>query len=313
MRKFLKKLKTTDLSSSAKNKKQPQFPFLSLPAEIRNRIYFFLFDCSTGIHLVHHEDKIFHIRCQQASPPPLLEPDISPCCCGEVVSQARRSLQYFGTAPNPTPRHGDIFVSTPSSNGKQPLSPLPTSILYTSHQISTEALSILYSSLRFFQTDNLKTWILFANSIPQSHLSLIKSLRATYIGLPCLTMAPVRPPSPSNTDPPSTALTGYPAYERYTTSPAEYLEFWEVVRTRMPGLRELGFVMDYDGQFLARGKGAEWVRPVKEVRGLSRVRVAVWDRIRGEDGKGEGVERARREEGELNGWLREWVCRSGEE
>lgn len=81
----------------------------------------------------------------------------------------------------------------------------------------------------------------------------------------------------------------------------------------MPGLRDLGFVMDYDGQFLSRGKEVTWAKPIKEVRGLSRVRVAVWDRIRTEDGKGEDVEGARRKEEIMNEWLREWVCQGREE
>lgn len=126
-------------------------------------------------------------------------------------------------------------------------------------------------------------------------------------------MAPVRPPDPDSTDPPSTALTGYPAYERYTISPTEYAEFWDLVSSaRMSGLRELGFVMDYDGQFLARGKGAEWVKPVTKVRGLKRVGVRVWDWIRAENGKGEDVEGARREENELNEWLEGVVCQGRE-
>lgn len=80
----------------------------------------------------------------------------------------------------------------------------------------------------------------------------------------------------------------------------------------MPGLRELGFVMDYEGQFLSRGKGVAWAMPITELRGVRWLRVGVWDRIRAEDGTGEDVEGARRKEEVMNEWLRGWVCQGRE-
>ncbi|KAK2767696.1 hypothetical protein FQN54_003854 [Arachnomyces sp. PD_36] len=306
MRKFLKKLKSSDFtSSSLKKKKQSIFPFLSLPAEIRNRIYYYLFDCGAGYHLIHHSDKIYCIRCREWD-----QPDMTLGCCREVISKARRIVAVFGSA---IPQYGDIQIPvTPDSIHKFPLKPLPTSILYTCRQISNEALTILYSAPRFFQTDDLKTWVDFAESIPQSHLSLIRTLKASFLGLPCLTMAPVYPPIAGEPYVPSEGLTGYAAYERYTVDD-RYAKFWEVVRDKMPGLRELVFMMDYEGQFLDRRTEAEWVQEIVGVRGLRRFRVFVSDRIRGREGKGEDVERGGREERVLNEWLEGLVCKGRKE
>ncbi|PGH10522.1 hypothetical protein AJ79_05450 [Helicocarpus griseus UAMH5409] len=281
------------------NDSQPPFPFLSLPPEIRNQIYFALFNCDRAVHLFHAKDKLHLIRCRQPTPA------LDDSCCPHT-SLAHHCIQnlnkIFAELPpehqqHDSPRKPNNIINNAKKTSWSTPSHLPTDILYTNKQLYNEASAVLYSDL-YFEAAELKTWLLFAHMVSARHLALVKRLRSTWVGLPCLTMAPVRPGG-----------AGYAAYEQYTLWDEPYEEFWEIVRCRMDGLVELGFCMNYEGQYLDRSTGARWLEPLLRVRGLKWVEVWVRDRIGGEDGRGgEDAEGARREGEAFGVFLRGVMC-----
>ncbi|OAT06583.1 hypothetical protein BDBG_02770 [Blastomyces gilchristii SLH14081] len=104
-------------------------------------------------------------------------------------------------------------------------------------------------------------------------------------------------------------VAGYASYEQYTLWDEPWGEFWEIVRSKMDGLVELGFCMNYEGQYLDRWTGAKWLKPLLTVRGLRRLEVWVQDRIGGEDGRGGEDEVGAKREGEtLVEFLGEIMC-----
>ncbi|ODH48018.1 hypothetical protein GX48_05865 [Paracoccidioides brasiliensis] len=280
-------------TNSGSNNQSP-FPFLSLPPEIRNQIYYTLFNCDLAIHLFHLKDKLYLVRCSQSTP------HVDHACCqhSALVDRRLQELSYtyaqalqYGNTNKPIAGTPQFFLTR-----------LPTAILYTNKQLYNEASAMLYSEMSF-EAAELTTWLLFARMVSARHLALVKRLRSTWVGLPCLTMAPVRPGG-----------AGYAEYEQYTLWDEPYEEFWELVKEKMEGLVELGFCMNYEGQYLDRSTGAKWLKPLLEVRRLNKVEVWVRDRIGGEDGKGgENVVAAKREGEVLMQYLRGIMCQGRKE
>nr|KMM68436.1 hypothetical protein CPAG_04763 [Coccidioides posadasii RMSCC 3488] len=219
-----------------------RFPLLSLPPEIREEVYRFYFG-PEAIHLASDQGRITSYRCKQTDPSP-----VSDCCTRPYC------IAYFQTA-----------ASENDGNSR-----VNTALLYTCRQIYREASAMLYRSV-IFQTNAMVTWVLFAGMISPGHLAMVKGLRACWIALPCLTMAPIPPNDPR-----------YPEYEHYTVfMDGHFREFWEILGSRMSGLQDLGFVMDYTGQFLSRAVTAEWHRQLTKVTGLKRLDLQIWDTFGG--------------------------------
>ncbi|KLJ11855.1 hypothetical protein EMPG_13002 [Blastomyces silverae] len=302
MRKFIESFPSCKLSISIKRQKhhsiihdgrkindQLPFPFLSLPPEIRNQIYYALFNCDLAIHLFHIRETLYLLRCRQQAP------HLDDACCAHSSRVDQCIQAVSNTFPEPLQRDSThkAITNTPRSI----LTHLPTAILYTNKQLYNEAAAVLYGELTF-EASGLKTWLLFARMVSPRHLALVKRLQSTWVGLPCLTMAPVRP-----------GAAGYASYEQYTLWDEPWDEFWEIVRSKMDGLVELGFCMNYEGQYLDRSTGAKWLRPLLTVRGLRRLEVWVRDRVGGEDGRGgEDEVGAKREREALVEFLREIMC-----
>lgn len=269
-----------------KTNDQLPFPFFSLPPEIRNQIYYALFSCDLAIHLFHVRENLYLLRCRQ--PTPQLD---DTCCPHSSLADQALSKTFAETLQR---------ANTQTSITKTPrsiLAHLATAILYTNKQLYNEAAAVLYGELTF-EAAELKTWLLFSRMVSPLHLALVKRLRSTWVGLPCLTMAPVRP-----------GAAGYASYEQYTLWDEPYEEFWEIVRSRMDGLVELGFCMNYEGQYLDRSTGAKWLELLLAVRGLRGLDVWVRDRIGGEDGRGGEDELGAKKEGEaLVEFLRGVMC-----
>lgn len=301
MRKFFESLHSHKLLTSKKRQKpsidhdncpindHSSFPFFSLPPEIRNQIYFALFSCDQAIHLFHVKETLYLLRCRQSTP------HLDGTCCPHLsladgaIPFIRDSLAKISHCDNTCKSR----IKTPHST----LAHLPTSILYANKQLYNEAAAVLYSELSF-EASELKTWILFARMVSPHHLALIKRLWSTWIGLPCLTMAPVRP-----------GATGYASYEQYTLWDEPWDEFWVIVNSRMDGLVELGFCMNYDAQYLDRSTGAKWLEPMLTVRGLRNLDVWVRDRIGGQSNRrGEDEPGAKREGEALVQFLKGIMC-----
>ncbi|QSS50003.1 hypothetical protein I7I53_10544 [Histoplasma capsulatum var. duboisii H88] len=301
MRKFFESLHPHKLLTSKKRQKrsidhdscpingQSSFPFFSLPPEIRNQIYFALFSCDQAIHLFHVKENLYLLRCRQSTP------HLDGTCCPHLsladgaIPSIRESLAKIS--------HCDDTCKSRIKTPHSALAHLPTSILYANKQLYNEAAAVLYSELSF-EASELKTWILFARMVSPHHLALVKRLWSTWIGLPCLTMAPVRP-----------GATGYASYEQYTLWDEPWDEFWAIVSSRMDGLVELGFCMNYDAQYLDRSTEAKWLEPMLTVRGLRNLDVWVRDRIGGQSNRrGEDEPGAKREGEALVQFLKGIMC-----
>ncbi|OAX84108.1 hypothetical protein ACJ72_01520 [Emergomyces africanus] len=272
-----------------KTVEQPTFPFFSLPPEIRNQIYYALFNCDLAVHLFQVRERLYLLRCRQQTP------HLDDTCCPHT-SLADHCVQALSKTFTETLQR----VNTHKPITKPPwpiLAHLPTDILYSNKQLYNEAAAVLYGELTF-EAAELKTWLLFSRTVSPRHLALVKRLKSTWVGLPCLTMAPVRP-----------GAAGYASYEQYTLWDEPYEEFWEIVRSRMGGLVMLGFCMNYEGQYLDRSTGAKWLEPLLAVRGLRGLEVWVRDRIGGEDGRGGEDEVGAKRDGEvLVRFLRSIMC-----
>ncbi|KAK2808013.1 hypothetical protein FQN50_005095 [Emmonsiellopsis sp. PD_5] len=301
MLKFLKNIKRKK-QNSVNNGQSPlaippsPFPFLSLPPEIRNQIYFNLFECNKAVHLFQIKERIFLARCDQSTP----HHDES--CCYHSTRDTRAALGFVPADQKGTNIPKSQILNRVTGCGRSVYS-IDTAILYTNKQLSTEAAAVLYSSLSF-EAAELKTWVLVANMISPLHLAMVKRLHTTWAGLPCLTMPPV---------PPGGA--GYADYEQYTLWDDPWEDFWEIVTRRMAGLVELGFCMDYEGMYLSRAVDAKWLTPLMGVRGLKKLDVWVWDRLleeRQTGGKRKGDEKMHAEIVALNEFLRGVVCQERE-
>ncbi|PGH03647.1 hypothetical protein GX51_03911 [Blastomyces parvus] len=302
MRKFIESFPSRKLSISIKRQKHPSishddrkinvqlpFRFLCLPPEIRNQIYYALFNCDLAIHLFHVRETLYFLRCRQQTP------HLDDACCAHS-SRVDRCIQALSNTFS-EPFQRDSTHKGLANTARSILSHLPTAILYANKQLYSEAAAVLYGELAF-EASELKTWLLFARMVSPRHLALVKRLRSTWVGLPCLTMAPVRPGG-----------AGYASYEQYTLWDEPWDEFWEIVRSKMDNLVELGFCMNYEGQYLDRSIEAKWLKPMLTVRGLRRLEVWVRDRIGGEDGRGGEDEDGAKREGEaLVKFLREIMC-----
>ncbi|KAK2771069.1 hypothetical protein FQN53_005226 [Emmonsiellopsis sp. PD_33] len=294
MLKFLKNIQRKK-QNSVNNGQSPRpspFPFLSLPPEIRNQIYFNLFQCNQAVHLFQFRERIFLARCDQSTP----HHDES--CCYHSTRDTCAALGFVPEDQKGTDIPKSQILNLVTGCGRSVHS-IDTAILYTNKQLSTEAAAVLYSSLSF-EAAELKTWVLVANMISPLHLAMIKRLHSTWAGLACLTMPPV---------PPGGA--GYDDYEQYTLWDDQWEDFWEIVTKRMVGLVELGFFMDYQGMYLSRAPDAKWLTPLMRVRGLKKLNVWVWDRLLEETRTGD-KEETQAETVALNEFLRGVVCQERE-
>ncbi|EEP82164.1 predicted protein [Uncinocarpus reesii 1704] len=248
----------------------PPFPFLSLPAEIRDLIYRWVFG-PQAIHLASDRGRVISFRCSQTDPSPT-----SDCCT--------RPFAYSHLAAE--------------TRGERAQSPINTALFYVCRQVYHEASAVLFESVAF-QTNSMVTWVLFAGSVPPHHLARVRKLRACWIALPCLTMAPVPPDDPR-----------YAEYEHYTVfMDGHFQEFWDIVGSQMTGLRDLGFVMDYLGQYLSRATTAEWHRQLIKVTGLQNFNLGVWDTFGGAPGlAGKNEAKAKREMEILLQYLSKQMC-----
>jgi hypothetical protein len=134
-----------------------------------------------------------------------------------------------------------------------------------------------------FRVEQLEALVHFARIVPTRNLASIRHLEACWYGLACLTQRPVPPSHPE-----------YPRYEAYTVfSDDAYRDFWRIVARDMPGLTDLDFVMDFQGQYLSRAVDAKWHRPLQDVRGLKRLKVYVWDKVTGTEQAEEDIDKLR--------------------
>ncbi|KAL2366979.1 hypothetical protein RJZ56_000066 [Blastomyces dermatitidis] len=241
------------------------------------------------LHLFHVKETLYLLRCRRQTS------YLDGACCAHSsrVDLCIQALSNTFSEPLQRDSRNKIITNTPRSI----LAHLPTAILYTNKQLYNEAAAVLYGELTF-EASELKTCLLFACMVSTRNLPLVKRLRSTWVGLSCLTMAPVR-----------RGVAGYASYEQYTLWDEPWGEFWEIVRSKMDGLVELGFCMNYEGQYLDRSTGAKWLKPLLTVRGLRRLEVWVQDRIGGEDGRGGEDEVGAKREGEtLVEFLGEIMC-----
>ena len=285
--------------------------FLSVPAEIRHEIYRQLFG-SEGVHLRRKGNHVTHSRCTRTDP----IPGWGICC--DANNDSLVTVGFWGVdldlererdshnpsrisklttdllrrIPSRRLRDKHINRNTDGSLAEQERHPdslsarIPrvctTSILLVNRQISSEALSTLYSSLTF-HVDSLETFFRFAILISPEALTSIRRLRASWTALACLTQAPVPPNHPD-----------YPQYEYYTAqSDDSYRAFWRILARNMHGLLDLSFVMDYSGQYLSRELDAAWHLPLRKVRGLHRFDLQIWDKMAGTEDVEEDMEALR--------------------
>ena len=227
-----------------KNNNAP-FPFLQLPREIRDQIYLYVFGNQAVQIIPHGDSKLTYSRCSWINPP-----------------AASRYLPWSAsTFPDPW----KVWDSPESHD--QGSEKLQTSTLYACRQTYNESSQVLYSAI-CFQADEVQTWLRFACSINSKHLAMVKSLRTCWVALACLTEAPVPPEQKKR----------YAKYENYTTlSDGGFQEFWSLPATKMTGLVDLGFVMEYTGHYLSRSTSAMWVDELLKVKGLGKFELEIWD------------------------------------
>lgn len=248
MKSFLVKLRKNTSRRKKNSKNNAPFPLLQLPREIRDLIYLYTFG-NQGVQIIPCGDsKLTYTRCQWATPP--------------------EASSYFPLNGGPFPDPWMVQDGLNNQDKKSDRAKLGISILYACRQTYNEASEVLYSTI-CFQADEVPTWLRFANSVNPNHLAMVKSLRTCWVSLACLTEAPVPPEQKVR----------YAKYEKYTTlSDGGFQEFWDLAATRMTGLVDLGFVMEYTGHYLSRSTGALWVDELLRVKGLGKFELEIWDR-----------------------------------
>lgn len=248
MKSFLVKLKKNTSRRKKDSKDNAPFPLFQLPREIRDQIYQCVFG-SLAVHIIPYGDsKLTYSRCLWATPP--------------------AASRYFPLDGGPFPDPWMIQEIPGDQDQGNENEKLHVSILYACRQTYNEASGILYSTI-CFQADEVPTWLRFANSVNSNHLAMVKSLRTCWVSLACLTEAPVPPEQTKR----------YAKYENYTTlSDGGFQEFWDLIATRMTGLIDLGFVMEYTGHYLSRSTSALWVNELLRVKRLGRFELEIWDR-----------------------------------
>jgi hypothetical protein len=210
-------------------------PLLSLPTEIRLRIYEYVFGNGI-IHLVRTNSRVAHFRCRS--------PDGAPCANRwyGCPASARVLPTLPGRPEGSYPHHNENLLACLTSADFE--------ILRTCRQIYAEAIHIPYSQLTF-DIDELSTWIFFCRSIPPEHLARVRSLHITLTTLAAVPLETMRP-APS----------------------AVHIEFWALVAFAMPALVHLRLCYNYvyvrrefHRLHLDR-RWPNWVLPILNIRGL---------------------------------------------
>ena len=141
--------------------------------------------------------------------------------------------------PSRVPRH----VPTPPSK-------IAVALLRTCRQIYAEALPVLYES-NTFDTNDLSAFVFLAAAIPPKGLASIRSLHVLWIAdYPPLRFEITKPAFTAPLD------------------DATFLNFWTVLATRMPALRELRMATYHSIWTPTVDVKDEWVQSVMRVKGL---------------------------------------------
>jgi hypothetical protein len=149
-------------------------------------------------------------------------------------------------------------------------------LLRTCRQVYQDAATLLYAT-NVFDADDLNTFIYWSRTILPGRLAAVRALGVSWdIFWPPLTKA----------DPSGRYTMGAVAVHRrlaLRNSDQVWLDFWDIVATKMPGLRDLRVRIGAMHPFYAalgtgilfgrerglrRDVNAEWVQPLLNVRGL---------------------------------------------
>jgi hypothetical protein len=251
-----------------------------LPKEIRIQIWqYALGSGGCHYHLMHGGGRITHALCQ-ASSHGNVNNLASPCCrssasrtCCDKTLMSHLCLTGRGCTRQAA-NMDNVFDKLPRAN---------STLLRTCRQIYQEATLLLYST-NIFDVDDLNTFIYWSRTILPGRLASVRALSISWdIFWPPLTKT-----NPTGTH---TCEMVCP-YERLgvRNSDQVWLEFWDIVATKMAGLQDLririGIMPQYYGtahlsalfgkeKGLLRELSANWVRPILCIRGLKRFELEI--------------------------------------
>ncbi|PGG96001.1 hypothetical protein GX51_08040 [Blastomyces parvus] len=253
---------------------QESYFLTRLPPEIRVLIYKLIFDCDT-IHLLHNKGRISHI--------------------GIPLQNRIRRNQY------------DYFYLQRSVDRLH-----ISSLLLTCRQIHKEAAPLFYSA-PVFRVSLQETWNIFAKLIGAANLAHVRSLRASvHLQLaqgcsgPSASTISGRGSQPKGAVGPmlwgsSSGAAGSSSYKDEERN--VYDEFWDILATRMHGLRDLMLVLVSLPDGPVRALDADWHRPLRRLKGLREFSLEIRNES---DAKAEDTKALVR-------FLRETVCSRREE
>jgi len=160
------------------------------------------------------------------------------CCTSPTITDFTRDCcPHPGMSP--VPQHVPI-----------PPSRIAVAILRTCRQIYTEALPVLYGS-NTFDINDLSAFVFLAAAIPPKGLASIRFLHVLWFA----EFPPLRGESSKS------------AFEA-PFDDATFMQFWTVLATRMPALRELRMATHHSIWTGTIDMKDEWVQPIKRVNGL---------------------------------------------
>lgn len=248
-----------------------------LPKEVRIQIWqYVLGSGGYHYHLIHGGGRITHALCRYTGHESVNKL-ASPCCsssasrtCCDTVLMSHLCI----TEQN---------CIRQSANVDEVLDNLPrasATLLRTCRQIYQDAATLLYST-NIFDVDDLNTFIYWSRTILPSRLAAVRALGVSWdIFWPPLT----------KTDPSGRYTIGTAAVPKrlaLRTSDQVWLDFWDIVATKMPGLQDLRIKIGSIHPFyvasvlfgrergLLRDINAEWVKPLLNIRGLKKLELEI--------------------------------------
>jgi hypothetical protein len=251
-----------------------------LPKEIRLQIWqYVLGSGGCHYHLVHGGGRITHALCQSSNhenvnklPSPCCPSSASRACCDKML------MSHICTTDESCIRQStnvdEVFEKLPRAN---------STLLRTCRQIYQDAALLLYST-NIFDVDDLNTFIYWSRTILPSRLAAVRALSISWdIFWPPLT----------KTDPLGryTFETACPhARLGLRNSDQVWVDFWDIVATKMPGLQDLRIMIGCNPPYygvvdpiiffgkergLLRDVNALWVKPLLTIRGLKKFELEI--------------------------------------
>jgi hypothetical protein len=254
-----------------------------LPEEIRIEIWQYVLGSGGHYHLMHGGGRITHALCQFSNHENVNNL-ASPCCASSASRTCCDKTFMSHTCLSDGSEGRCIRQSMNVQNLRNNFPRVDLNLLRTCRQIYQEVALLLYST-NIFDVDDLNTLIYWSRTILPSRLATVRALSISWdVFWPPLTKT-----DPADIHTFETAC----RYERLRLRHSDqvWVEFWEVVATKMTGLQDLrmriGFmpayyaVVDLDALFgkdrgLVRDVSAQWVEPILSIRGLKKFELEIF-------------------------------------